>query len=246
MDPPDSNERLCMIFEMVMSRLDSLGAELDKQKRVVQHSDSLRPLGTPFSGLNLCGVEVGLTLHNTFSADGAFDSSNAPVCVFVGTALKLEDYTSVTENGHAWVKKCEPALRAAWDAVKCASALARLAAWDEHPQNRSDILLKDEVLQVYLVHKHPNLLAWNRHGILAHCSDIPQAYRMVTEISRDLECPTGDLEMHVIWPWLEPLALACVEGDESAIKRKWESLSRVTREMIEEGHSFFTRRRLML
>lgn len=75
---------------MLVGRLDTLGdqisavqAEQALQRRGLCHADSLRPLGTPFSGFNLCGAEVTLRVHTKFDVDGVF--ADDPEHVFIGT-----------------------------------------------------------------------------------------------------------------------------------------------------------------
>lgn len=76
-DIRDSNTRLCDIFEMVVSRLDSLEAKLDLQKTVAPHADSIRPLGQRFSGMNLTGQCVSLDVHHSFDSHGVMSKAQA-------------------------------------------------------------------------------------------------------------------------------------------------------------------------
>lgn len=74
-----SNEKLCIIFEMLVSRLDTLErkldaqqAQLDLQHLASRYADSLRRVGETFSGVALTGICVELRLFERIDSDGNF------------------------------------------------------------------------------------------------------------------------------------------------------------------------------
>lgn len=109
----NSNERLCEIFAMLISRLDTIEDKLDKlaeqdsKQLHERHKDAIRPLGEAFSAFGLTGKCVALKVfgHVNFDENGNFKFQSSDDNVFV---LK-DDFESTSlynmpweEGGDAW------------------------------------------------------------------------------------------------------------------------------------------------
>lgn len=93
----ESNEQLCNIFEMLVSRLDTFEGKLDLLQKAARHEDSMRPVGKKFSGVALTGCCVGLIVHDKFNSDGVFEEKGDE------DVLILESYhISAYEDNMLW------------------------------------------------------------------------------------------------------------------------------------------------
>lgn len=70
------SESSCLMTRMTTleRRLDSLDTMLDMQQHAARQADGMRPLGVAFPGVNMTGISVELTIHNSFDSDGVFIS----------------------------------------------------------------------------------------------------------------------------------------------------------------------------
>lgn len=244
-----SNTRLCTVFEMLIGRLDSLGdqitavqAEQALQRRGLCHADSLRPLGTPFSGYNLLGVEVALTLHTPFDESGDFTKNLS--CVFVDTESRIRHPNVRSEDLCALLKERE--IIQAWGAAKCDGILARLTAGDPILSKELTELMT-EISWIKLLPKHPSVRCrgGTYGGVILNVRGIKEAHAVVTSIVGDLGVTSRGLAIHPIQHGLEALAEAFTIGSTEDIKQAFEAISFYDRECYFADHSFFTKSRLM-
>lgn len=80
-----STEKLCDVFEMLVSRLDTIETsicevktQLDAQALAARHADTLRQWGTPFSGVAMTGEPLTLHVFYPFNVDGTHKVRHDP------------------------------------------------------------------------------------------------------------------------------------------------------------------------
>lgn len=107
-----SEGRLADVFEMLISRMDTIETSLDAlhtelavQKTAQRYDDSRRPLGTPFSGMPHCGLCMELTVYTHFDCDGVFRD------LMAGGILVVTSYVAMTDSFSCvccLVSSCDP------------------------------------------------------------------------------------------------------------------------------------------
>lgn len=115
------NANLCAIFEMLISRLDSLKdnqaaaqqalkAQLDQQNLAVRYQDSLRSWGEPFSAVPWTGHCLEMTVCAHFEASGKLLGSLEPGEIYV---ISLPESPSLEDIGHSTLCEMFPGVLAA-------------------------------------------------------------------------------------------------------------------------------------
>lgn len=266
----DSNARLIDVFEMVMARLDTLGGQmtdvqrqLELQQTCQRHSDSVRPVGIPFSGMALLGDPVKITSHVEFDQEGRFDVG-PPFMTFLvieidqAFSLVCEDSLKVEEG---WTSEWESAARAAWGGPKYEEVIPKLDAyWQLHNRRHTRGLLcsevgmtslhkfvQDEIFEIRARIKHPKIRALGDRGFIVETSDIKELYLITKSLSHACGLTPTSMTIHCCHDWFEALAKSCLYVVRGAGKAAWAALDESVRHRVQRGEEpFFTEERLAL
>lgn len=85
--------------QSILALVSALHMKLDQQRLAVRHADTLKILGTPFSGVPLCGRSVELVVHCPFDSSGVLKGSQDGDIVVVIVDEGLTD--AITRRGTA-------------------------------------------------------------------------------------------------------------------------------------------------
>lgn len=79
------------VMDELRDLMTSLHAKLDLRRLTDSHADSLKAVGTSFSGVTLCGRSVELVVHTSFDASGVFTSAQAGDILLVMVDPRITD-----------------------------------------------------------------------------------------------------------------------------------------------------------
>lgn len=269
------DERLSNVFEMLVSRIDhvedylvSVREALARQDMSARHADSMRPLGSPFSGVALTGHCVELTTHNKFDANGDFELFHPASWVLAITCDQLVNEIGPVEL--MWIDKKTPwkwddDMQAAWGPEKYDSTREKMEAWYEaNPQqpgqdledptcldlgiNSHHDLMIEEIFDAALLYRNPGLIAVREEGILISLCSIKDCFSVVSKVLRDFEYPSPKrMSVFCVEKHLVPLALACLSPKSDTVQDIYSALNDSQRSPLmnpEHNHAFFTYERM--
>lgn len=242
------NRPLCDIFEMLVTRLGtledgqaSLRRSLAQQDLAHRHEVSLTHVGTPISGVRLCGRCVRLLLHQPFTADGRFvePRDNDMLILLNDTALPNEMHAPVWEEDVPWM--WDKDVQIEWGLERFSLVRANMLAWyssnpgmvdpspeDVHVQDSGHQYAFIAIYEAALRRRHPGLLAIGCAGLAVADKCIVGAVSTVDAVTLDLGCRLSEsIEIHRIPHHLQTLAIAILR--ETGMRAAWLALTRRAR-----------------
>lgn len=270
METETSNERLCNIFEMVVSRLDSLGNQMDTMQQQlgmlahgIRHADSIRPLGSPFSGVAHLGMPVELTVFASFDAEGIFHRKNE--LVVVTEPLPGDGYDLMWCGPEPW--KWDADMEAAWGKEKYDSIRARMVEWfvvekvtstgewiDPTcadmglPSTHGSTCVFAEIHWTAIKQRNQGLLEGGSGGMIMDCSNLKQVVNIMRGVAQDMDgvdtYTPNTVEIYQVPKHLQALATAFVTH--TGWHEAWAALSASRQTALLNGeYRFFTIERIL-
>lgn len=220
-----SNERLCDIFTMLVSRLDTIEDKLNSIQLHERHKDALRPFGETFSAVALTGECVALTVfgHRHFDENGDFQLLPVDDNVFVlegifeGTSMYNMPWH---DGGGMWEWKQYVVDVLGEDVYQRVVTTLRNIDESDDPPSCQEMGIESscgelhaEFIDIAMRRCIPELLAIASQYLVVKASSVQDAMSLATQVRHYLKMdPMERLSMFHIPSRLVPLALAVVRG----------------------------------
>lgn len=260
----DSNAKLCEVFEMLISRLDTIEDRLDLIILNEKHTDSLTRIesSSSFSGLLHCGRCVELRVEKLrFDVHGVFDPDDSdgllflttPECPFSGRGLRNweRDPSGTTYDKdllHIWGVDKYNEIRSRITKLHMHHTPTTLATYSTKcvevgiTSDYSD--LGSALFELVLKHRVPTIVALGWSGIALKCADLKTAVQAM-DLASDLF--GAQLNKYILISnialALQPLALAYLRNTDfkkqfADLDREWKNEAIEMRGGIYSGRFF--------
>lgn len=229
-----SNERLCDIFEMLVSRLDDIEVKLDTSTRKIdeimriqKHTYSIGELRASFSGLAHCGRAVKLRVDSSFDEEGVFASG----LLFITSPDHDFNLNQPSMNWEMDPAGCkwDIDVREAWGNVKYDEIRRGIAkvhklytTFENYYTLECEYLdfesehhyIEAAAFESALRHRRPDILAFGDNGIaIRDCKDLRSAVEALDGVTEIMGIPLCEyVQINRVDESLEPLALAYLRG----------------------------------
>lgn len=257
----DSTNMPSDVVEMLMSHLDKIEHMLKLQDTSARLTDSLRPLGTPFSGVTLTGKCVTLTVHHPFDSHGNFDNNGGregDILIINPSppGVECENITWSTNSHWRW----DGELSDAWGNDLCESTRASMIAhykfvaectcpYFHYPPSCKDLgiesgyeSVQDAMYETVLRRRVPGLLAVGEDYIAVSMCSITEAVKLASRVMSECQVTEelNDVTMYVIPKWYQSLALAVLRAN--GAEEAYSALDRHHQNSLKRGDEpFFTK-----